>query len=1046
MLDLNDAGDQDQLFQAYGVEDFVALFTHYPMLRAPEEDEAVTPANDAPRLRSGGLGMRIDIGGSSREYVKTADIKAAVQGKEWSVLQHLGIEWNGQRGHITCPYPDHGGEADWRWDDDKKLAFCTCIGKRPGEKGAHNIFNVIEVMQGIGFNAAKVWVAQLLRRPDLIKTANSERYQKTDPESLLNPPAANRDDTLVWSYLGYRLDIDACAVLRPTTPVAGHRRLAYFDPPAKESGKPKLVGTAPCAVFGQIDRDGHRHAHRIYLKPDGCGKADFGIGADGQPREAKKSAKRPDAETTSGRGVVWGDPATATLTVSSEGVENGTAIAVALRPEIDNGQVIVVACISAVGLEAFRPWPATTAMIVAADRDEGRKPDGRERDRRGERAARTLCMRQTDNVRCGIALPGVPGEKVDWLDILLRDGVLAVRQGVFRAVEFVPTADELERAAQDQSRVSELNEIAVTYPLPAMENTELKYAHTAAGKVKVHKLAGSRDDPHLVAIATPFGVPARLRHIDQADAYGLRCVVQDMNGKPRAVDFDRGMLGKMGAGDIRALLFQAGLRTEDDGDFIAVQSLKAADPDREIIVVKQPGWHEIPGCPDPVFLAPDGTVIGAPYGLDLELATSVRMPPELALAGTLDDWRAAVATAIAVRDCQHWTIGVLAGFVGPLVSLTGLPSCGINLSGLSTSGKSTGQRLAVSAWSKPQLRHDSGLFQSAHTTGNAIEPLAQRATGTVLALDELAHVGGKMVAGLVYTIAGDTGKKRMNPDASLRQSYTWSTFAILSCECSLEEKVRSDGGEWRAGMAVRFPDIDITEVNRSVDRATLTAIDGIDRHYGRAGPAFVSKLIEYGLHRQASALRDRIFKAAEAIAGSPDGATVRAAIPFALLLVAGELAVSFGLVPAETPVKEAVQWAWDRFKRSSDAAALDPDAQTIANLQRWTAERWDVTLRSVDRGHGINNRDAVGWYDETAVYIPTDRIREAAGNALKQSQIGALLHNRGLLAKKETDRFYIKYVPLVGRVSAYALSRKEFGRTEQVTEPNFSIYEGRQHA
>src|SRR5256885_14727283 len=253
---------------------------------------------------------------------------------------------------------------------------------------------------------------------------------------------------------------------------------------------------------------------------------------------------------------------------------------------------------------------------------------------------------------------------------------------------------------------------------------------------------------------------------------------------------------------------------------------------------------------------------------------------------------------------------------------------------------------------------------------------------------------------MVYTIAGDTGKKRMNPDATLRHSYTWSTFAILSCECSLEEKIRSEGGEWRAGMAVRFPDIDVTEVNRAVDRATLTGIPGIDAHYGHAGPAFVRKLIEHGLHRQASALRERIHKAASIIADTPDGATVRAAIPFALLLVAGEMAVTFGLVPSETPVKDAVQWAWDRFRRSSDAAALDPDSQTISNIQRWVAERWDVTVRSVNAPHA-NNREAVGWYDETAVYIPTDRIREAAGNALKQTEIGALLHKRGLLAAKK---------------------------------------------
>jgi len=37
MLDLNDTVDLDELFQAYGVEDILAFFTHYPMFRAPEE-------------------------------------------------------------------------------------------------------------------------------------------------------------------------------------------------------------------------------------------------------------------------------------------------------------------------------------------------------------------------------------------------------------------------------------------------------------------------------------------------------------------------------------------------------------------------------------------------------------------------------------------------------------------------------------------------------------------------------------------------------------------------------------------------------------------------------------------------------------------------------------------------------------------------------------------------------------------------------------------------------------------------------------------------
>ena len=40
-------------------------------------------------------------------------------------------------------------------------------------------------------------------------------------------------------------------------------------------------------------------------------------------------------------------------------------------------------------------------------------------------------------------------------------------------------------------------------------------------------------------------------------------------------------------------IVRAGLRTESDGDSLAVQILKAADPDDEILVVSRPGWHRV---------------------------------------------------------------------------------------------------------------------------------------------------------------------------------------------------------------------------------------------------------------------------------------------------------------------------------------------------------------------------------------------------------------------------------------------------------------------
>jgi putative DNA primase/helicase len=398
------------------------------------------------------------------------------------------------------------------------------------------------------------------------------------------------------------------------------------------------------------------------------------------------------------------------------------------------------------------------------------------------------------------------------------------------------------------------------------------------------------------------------------------------------------------------------------------------------------------------------------------------------------------SSALSVAGCPHWTLGVVAAFAGLLVSLIGLDTCGVNLSGQSSSGKSTAQRLAVSAWSTPDIRRP-GLSQSARATDNATEALAERATGTILSMDELAHVNGKVVQKLIYMLAGGVGKRRMTPDAKLRESYCWSTFAILSAECSLEEKIRADEGEWLAGMAVRIVDIDVTDIDRKVDPETLRSIDQIGHHYGHAGPAFVRAMISKGVHRQAHALRDRVLAASHEIAGAEaDSAVARAATPFALLLIAGQLAKVFGILPERAAVVDAVNWAWDRFLHSSDSRALDPEAQALSNLRRYVAERWDVTIKSVGAMNG--NKEAVGWYDEYAVYVPKERIREATGDVLKETHIGAALDRAGLLAKREPDRFTVPYVPKVGRVTSYALRRSEVGRSDAAQDPAsiFTVY------
>jgi hypothetical protein len=74
-------------------------------------------------------------------------------------------------------------------------------------------------------------------------------------------------------------------------------------------------------------------------------------------------------------------------------------------------------------------------VIVGADRDEQSR-DGRPPSRRGEIAARAFAQSNCSKISIAIALPGLPGEATDWLDVLGRDGVDAVRSGILNGQPF----------------------------------------------------------------------------------------------------------------------------------------------------------------------------------------------------------------------------------------------------------------------------------------------------------------------------------------------------------------------------------------------------------------------------------------------------------------------------------------------------------------------------------------------------------------------------------------------------------------------------------
>jgi hypothetical protein len=303
-------------------------------------------------------------------------------------------------------------------------------------------------------------------------------------------------------------------------------------------------------------------------------------------------------------------------------------------------------------------------------------------------------------------------------------------------------------------------------------------------------------------------------------------------------------------------------------------------------------------------------------------------------------------------------------------------------------------------------------------------------------LDELALIDGKTLGQVIYALAGGQGKARMTTGTTgrkLERRITWRTFTLTSCEQTLEHKITSEkGGKWTGGMAARFVDIDCSSVNATVSTSTIDAVKGVFENYGHAGPEFVRRLIALDLHRNSAALRAHITRTAVRLArGAARGSQTRSAEPFALILVAGLLARKLKIVPPGLKVVAAVKWAWGEYVQSAGAAALQPEDQAEANLRRWVAERFQVTIKSIRRTapEWRNNRDAVAWYeDKAAVYIPADRIVEACGGVLSELAVARMLRDRNLLARTRKRRLYLEYVPIIGYVKAYALRFDQFAQ------------------
>lgn len=505
-----------------------------------------------------------------------------------------------------------------------------------------------------------------------------------------------------------------------------------------------------------------------------------------------------------------------------------------------------------------------------------------------------------------------------------------------------------------------------------------------------------------VWIAPPFEVPGLVRD-EHGDGWAVLLSWADLDGRTQeqALGFD----DLSGEGTCLRVLERKGLllpvKPSLRADLMTYLKRAAGKVQTRIRTAEHPGWHGT------AYMLPNGRSIGATAGEPLRLAGGGDARA-VEVRGTLEGWQNEVAT-LAVGS-PFLAFAIASAFAGPLLSILGAELAGgFNLLSQSSRGKTTSLEAACSAWGNP------ARMASWRATTNGLEGLAAAAHDGFLPLDELGQIDPREAGAAAYLLANGQSKARALRDGSPRAGRSWSLVFLSSGEVSLEDKVSEDGKRPRAGMEVRLVDIPcppsgiLQELHGAPGYGELAdRIKAASRHHhGHAGPAFVAALAaEPGQwpSMRAEAHRRMAAWAAGLLPPLADPQVRRVLQRLALVGLAGEMAVSFGILPwpAGTALDAATAGfhAWLDRRGHAGASETERGLRAVLDfLERHGSSRFemwgDAETRVINRA---GTRCVAGNPDHGFDYwLTVDGWREACGG-LNPRDVARACITAGILA------------------------------------------------
>jgi uncharacterized protein (DUF927 family) len=377
--------------------------------------------------------------------------------------------------------------------------------------------------------------------------------------------------------------------------------------------------------------------------------------------------------------------------------------------------------------------------------------------------------------------------------------------------------------------------------------------------------------------------------------------------------------------------------------------------------VARAGWHGV------AYVMPNERVFGVDGAANLVLQSEHAATAGTYISrGTLEEWKQEIADLAAGNDLLLLTIS--AAFAGPLLEVMGETSGGIHIFGGSQTGKTTLMCAAASVWGPGDNK--TGPIRSWRVTANGLEAVAAEHSDGILILDEIGQVSGREVGDVVYMLANQRGKGRMNRAGGARRLASWRLVYLSTGETTLATKMGEAGLRPHAGQDLRLLGLSAdagagmgvfqalhgaTSPGAFADQLRRAAVSCC----GTAGPAFLEKLVhdrvkDHG--RLESTLRKGREKfLARNVPDGADGQVRSAAARFALIGLAGELAWAYRVVPwAEGDAMRAAEWCFRFWLVARGGAGAAEDAQALSIVKVFVALHGSARFERLDEDGKIN--------------------------------------------------------------------------------------------